>query len=404
MQIDGDRVLRHLRGLAAFGRTPEGGANRLAFSDADKAAREYVLGLMSGAGLTTAVDAAGNLIGRRPGSQDAPPVMFGSHIDSVPGGGNYDGPVGAIGAIEVAQSLAEQGIRTRHPLEVVVFSNEEGGKTGSRALSGEVESRELELMTASGKTIGEGLAFIGDNPAALDAVRRQPGSVAAYLELHVEQGAILESQEIDIGVVEGIVGIKRWNVTVTGFANHAGTTPMNQRRDALLAAAQFIWTANRAAVERPGRQVATVGRLEVEPGAPNVIPGEVLLSLEIRDLEMDRIDELFGDMQLEAMRIAEETGTTFAFDQFYVSRAAPTDERLRMIIERSARELDLSTLRLPSGAGHDAQSIALLGPVGMIFVPSVAGISHSPREFSWPRDVVNGVNVLFQAVLGADTL
>jgi N-carbamoyl-L-amino-acid hydrolase len=367
LRIRADRILRHLRGLSEFGRTAAGGAGRVAFSDADKAAREYVLGLMSVAGLETTVDVAANLVGRRAGSLDLPPLMFGSHIDSVPEGGNYDGPVGSVSAIEVAQTLAEEGIQTRHPLEVVIFSNEEG------------------------------------DPDRLAAARREPGDIAAYLELHVEQGGILESRQAEIGVVEGIVGIKRWSVTVTGFANHAGTTPMDQRRDALVAAAEFIRAVSRTARDVPGRHVATVGRIQAEPGAPNVISGEVTLSLEIRDLEMERIDQLFTMMEEAGARIGAETGTTFAFDRFYVSRAAPTDERIRSIIERVTRELSLSTLRMPSGAGHDAQSIARLAPVGMIFVPSVRGISHSPQEFSWPRDIVNGANVLLHTLLNVDS-
>ncbi len=402
-RVNSDRLLRHLRALSRFGETEEGGANRVAFSDADRTGREYVIDLMRNAGLETEIDAAGNLLGRRAGSHDLPPLMFGSHIDSVPDGGNYDGPVGSIGAIEVAQVLAEQGIRTRHPIEVVIFTNEEGGKTGSRAVSGEVDGWELDLGTASGKTIGEGIAFVGGDPARLDSVRRGPGDIAAYLELHVEQGAILEARNVDIGVVEGIVGIKRWNVTVAGRANHAGTTPMDQRQDALLAAAEFISTVHRVVRELPGRHVATVGRIAAEPGAPNVIPGRVTLSLEIRDLSMRRIDLLFAEMREAARRVGADAGTEFTFDQFYLSRAAPTDERIRDRIERVATELGLSALRMPSGAGHDAQSIAQLAPVGMIFVPSVGGISHSPKEFSEPRDVVNGVNVLLHAVLNVDT-
>lgn len=403
LAVSGDRLMRHLRGLAEFGKTPAGGVDRLAFSDADKAGREYVRGLMRAAETEVHTDAAGNLIGRRAGSvATLSPLMFGSHIDSVPDGGNFDGPVGSISAIEVAQTLAERGIRTKHPLEVAIFANEEGGKTGSRAMSGEVSGPELELVTASGKTIAQGIEFVGGDPSNLAAVRRSPGDIAAYLELHVEQGGVLEAREFDIGVVEGIVGIKRWNVTITGFANHAGTTPMDQRRDALLAAAQFIGTVNTEARARPGSHVATVGRIEAEPGAPNVIPGRVTLSLEIRDLVMERIDRLFSEIEAAGRRIAVDTGTAFTLERFYVSRAAPTDEGLRDVIERVARENGLSTLRMPSGAGHDAQSIALLAPVGMIFVPSVQGISHSPKEFSWPRDIVNGANVLLHTLLSID--
>lgn len=403
IRVDGARLNRHLTELAGFGSNPEGGVSRLAFSEPDLRGREYAMRLMRSARLEPTVDFAGNIIGRRAGSgANLPPLMFGSHIDSVPSGGNYDGQVGSMSAIEVAHTLADNDITTRHPLEVVIFANEEGGKTGSRALSGEVVAKELGLVTASGYTIGEGIRRIGGNPDRLDEAQREPGSIAAYLELHIEQGDVLNSGGIDIGVVEGIVGIKRWTVTVTGFANHAGTTPMGQRRDALVAGARFIDAVNRVARDTPGRQVGTVGMIEAHPGAPNVIPGNVELSLEIRDLDMAKIDRLFESMRADAVGIGEATGTEFAFENFYVSRAAPTDERLRRRIEDAAEELGLSALRMPSGAGHDAQSIALLAPVGMIFVPSVDGISHSPREFTRPEDVVNGANALLHVVLAVD--
>jgi N-carbamoyl-L-amino-acid hydrolase len=205
-------------------------------------------------------------------------------------------------------------------------------------------------------------------------------------------------------VVEGIVGIKRWNVTIDGFANHAGTTPMDQRRDAMLGAGRFIDAVHRTARRIPGRQVATVGRLQALPGAPNVIPGRVVLSLEIRDLAMEKIDTVYEAIRDEGRAIGEETGTTFAFDQFYVSRAAPTDERLRRLVAAAAADLGLTFMRMPSGAGHDAQSIALLAPVGMIFVPSRNGISHSPGEYSDPDDIVAGIDVLLHTLLAVDAM
>ncbi|MBI4539025.1 MAG: Zn-dependent hydrolase [Gemmatimonadetes bacterium] len=403
VRVNGARVTEQLRALAEFGKNPEGGVSRVAYSEADRAGREYVLGLMRTAGLDPKTDYAGNLIGRRAGSSPgAAPIMLGSHIDSVPNGGNYDGPVGAIGAIEVARALTEAGITTQHPLEVAIFSNEEGGKTGSRAISGELADKELDLVTASGRTVRDGIAFIDGDPGRLASARRRPGDVAAFLELHVEQGAILQRGGIAIGVVEGIVGIKRWNVTVEGFANHAGTTPMDARQDAMVAAARFIEAVPRVVTRTPGRQVGTVGRIQAFPGAPNVIPGRVALSLELRDLDMPKIDRILEDLRAEAQRIGALNGTIFRFDEFYVSHAAPTDERIRRLIEEAASELGLSTLRMPSGAGHDAQSIAQLAPVGMVFVPSVEGISHSPSEFSHPDAIAAGVNVLLHTLLKLD--
>ncbi len=403
VRVNGARALAWLSTLSEFGKTPQGGISRVAFSAADRAGRDYVARLMREAGLSVTVDFAGNLIGRRAGSDAGlEPLMMGSHIDSVPNGGNFDGQVGSIGAVEVARTLADHGIELRHPLEVVIFTNEEGGKTGSRAWIGQVDGSELGLVTASGHTIGEGLRLVGGDPDRLDEVRREEGSVAAFLELHIEQGGVLETEGIEIGVVEGIVGIKRWNVTVEGFANHAGTTPMHVRRDALVAAARFIEAVDDVASSLPGRQVATVGRLEVQPGAPNVIPGTVTLSLEIRDLEMSKIDRVYEIIGARAAEIVTSEEVRFTFEQFYVSTAAPTARRLRRVIEAAAERLGYANVRMPSGAGHDAQSIALLGPVGMIFVPSREGISHSPREFTEPRHVVSGMNVLLHALLDVD--
>jgi N-carbamoyl-L-amino-acid hydrolase len=402
-RVNGERLMRQLFSLAEFGKNPEGGVSRVAYSEADRQGREYVLGLMREAGLETHVDAAGNLVGRLAGSDASlKPISTGSHIDSVPQGGNYDGPVGTLAAIEAARTLREQGIALRHPLEVIVFSNEEGGKTGSRVLDGEFEPRELELKTASGKTIREGVRFLGGDPDRLDEARREPGSLAAFVELHIEQGGNLEAQKVDVGVVEGIVGIRRWTVTVDGFANHAGTTPMDQRQDALLAAARYVDLANRVARGTPGRHVVTVGRLQVEPGAPNVIPGRVVASLEIRDLSLEAIDALFARIRDGAAGIGAETGTRFGFEETYLSRPALSDPAVQRQIREAAREQGLSTRDMPSGAGHDAQSMARLGPMGMIFVPSVGGISHSPRELTHPRDVVNGANVLLHTLLKLD--
>ncbi len=392
-----------MRTLATFGANDAGGIDRVAFGDANLDALAWVMGLLEEAGFDVGVDVAGNLIARRDGTDPSlRPLMFGSHIDSVPGGGNYDGQVGSMGAVEVATRLAEAGRPTRHPLEVAVFCNEEGGKTGSRALAGEVEPFELDIVTASGYTIGEGLRRLGGDPARLAEARRDAGSVAGFLELHVEQGAVMHTDGIDIGVVEGIVGIMRWNVTVEGMTNHAGTTPMDRRRDAMVGAARFVDLVHRTALALPGRQVATVGRLEAEPGVPNVIPGRVRLTLEIRDLTMEGIQRTFDAIREAGREVAAQSGVSLAYDRFYTSRAAPTDDAFRDVIEREANALGLATRRMPSGAGHDAQSIARLGPVGMIFVPSIEGISHAPEERTEAEDIVHGANVLLASVLALD--
>jgi len=403
LRVNGARILEHIHALAQFGKNPQGGVSRLAYSEADRQGREYVMGLMRSATLDVSIDAAGNISGRRAGSDKSlKPLLFGSHIDSVPEGGNYDGVVGSLGAIEVAQTLAENNLITRHPLEVVIFQNEEGGLIGSRAMDGELTEKELDLVSRSGKTIREGIKFIGGDPTKLSTVKRAKGSIAAYLELHIEQGGVLETAKIDIGVVEGIVGINWWDVTIEGFANHAGTTPMNNRQDALLAAAKFIEAVNRIVTSIPGRQVGTVGRIQALPGAPNVIPGKVVLSLELRDLDAAKIQMLFEKIKTEAGQIAQTSRVTFDFKEINVNIAAPTDARIRNLIDQSAKELGLSTKQMPSGAGHDAQDMARLAPVGMIFIPSVGGISHSPKEFSRPQGIENGANVLLGALLKLD--
>ena len=403
LRINGARLNQHLAELAEFGKNPQGGVSRVAYSEADRLGRDYVMKLMRAAKLDVSIDAAGNLIGRRAGTdQTLKPILFGSHIDSVPEGGNFDGDVGSLGAIEVAQTMAENNIVTRHPLEVVVFQNEEGGLIGSEAMIGALEAAALDHVSNSGKTIRDGINFIGGDVSKLAGVKREKGSIAAYLELHIEQGGTLEAEKIDIGVVEGIVGINQWNVTIEGFANHAGTTAMNNRRDALLAAAKFIEAVNRVVTSIPGRQVGTVGKIQAFPGAPNVIPGKVVLTLELRDLDAAKIQMLYQKIRVEADQIVQASKVTFDFKELNTNIPAPTDPRIRSLIDQAAHEFGLTTKQLPSGAGHDAQDMARLGPVGMIFIPSIGGISHSPKEFSRPNDVENGANVLMSALLKLD--
>ena len=403
LRVNGTRLNAHLAALSQFGKNPQGGVSRVAYSDADKASRPYIMQLMGDAKLDVSIDAAGNMVGRRAGKDASlKPILFGSHTDSVPLGGMYDGDVGSMGAIEVAQTLAEQGIVTRHPLEVVIWQNEEGGLWGTHAATAELTPAELATVSNSGKTIREGIAFLGGDPDHLERTRRAKGSIAAYLELHIEQGGTLEKEKLDIGVVEGIVGIHQWNVTVTGFQNHAGTTAMDDRHDALLSAARFIEAVNRIVTGEPGRQVGTVGRIAAFPGAPNVIPVRVECTLELRDLDAKKIDALYAKVEAEAKRIGAMNGTTFSFVQFTNNIPAPTDPRIQAMVAASATELGLTHKKMPSGAGHDAQDVAQIGPVGMIFVPSIGGISHAPNEFSRPGDITNGANVLLNTLLKVD--
>lgn len=402
---DSERVQQHLTELSRIGANPEGGVSRVAYSDADVAGRAYVKSLMEAAGLEVRIDAAGNLIGRHEGADHKlPTIVVGSHTDSVPHGGNYDGDVGVMGGIEVAQQLRDRHVRLRHALEIVDFTDEEGGLVGSRAMAGELSADTLNLVNTSGRSVRDGIRALGGDPNAVGHAQRGRDDLAAYLELHIEQGGTLEHTHTDIGVVQGIVGIHWWEATVTGVANHAGTTPMDQRHDALLAASDLVLAVNAAATESPGRQVATVGQIRAEPGAPNVIPGRVVLSIEVRDLDPARIEAVFERIHRRAAEIARARGTSIEFRDLNATAVpALTDPRIRRIIDSAAHGLGLTTMAMPSGAGHDAQDIAHIAPIGMIFVPSVGGISHSPREYTASEDIAHGVNVLMRAVLAVDS-
>lgn len=403
-EIDQDRLEKTIHTLAKYGMKENGETNRVAFSDADLEGRAYIISLMQISGLEVSVDYAGNIIGKRAGKDPGlKPISFGSHIDMVPDGGNYDGCVGSLAAIEVIRTLNEAGIKTEHPLEVFIFSNEEGGVMGSRAIVGELLDDALSVVNSTGYSMREGINRLGGNADRIWQVEREEGSLTAFLELHIEQGGILDREEINIGVVEGIVGIKWWDVNISGFANHAGTTPMALRKDALISASKFVLAVNEVINSYEGNQVGTVGRIEAFPGAPNVIPGEVQLSLEIRDLSSAKIEKLFEDIKSRAKAIEGETGTSFSFTPIDATSApALTDERIQKLISEAAAEMGLSSMQMQSGAGHDAQDMARITPVGMIFVPSEGGISHSPKEFTSPEDMANGANVLLRTILKLD--
>ena len=402
-RTNGARLLADLAALAGIGATPDGGVNRPAYSDADIAARATVRDWMRDAGLTVRVDTAGNTFGRRDGTDSSlPPLIIGSHTDSVPQGGRFDGALGVIAALEVARTLRDARVTLRHPLEVVDFQNEEGGLVGSKIVAGKFELDALELRATSGRTIAEGIRLLGGDPARLDAARLAPGSIAGYLELHIEQGRVLERAGAQIGVVEGLVGIRYWEVTFVGAASHAGTTPMSDRRDALVAASRFVSAVSAIVTSMPGRQVGTVGRLAVFPGGANVIPGKVVLTLELRDLDLAKVATVFAQLEAEAHAIADATGTTVTLEPTHTNEPSPTHPAIQNAVASAARAIGLTPHAMPSGAGHDAQNMATIGPAAMLFVPSVNGISHSPLEYTEDHDVVNGANVLLGALLSMD--
>ena len=404
LRVDGARLNGWLTAFDSIGRTA-GGINRTAYSDADLAGRAFTLDLFTQAGLTPRIDTAGNIYGRVAGRDGAlPPILIGSHVDSVTNGGNFDGPVGTFGAIEVARTLRERAVRLRHPVDVVCFQNEEGGTIGSKVAIGALTDAELNNVARSGRTIRDGIGLLGGDVTKLALAAKKRGDIACYIELHIEQGGLLEKAGLQIGIVEGIVGLRWIEVIVTGMANHAGATPMDQRQDAMLAAARFTVAVNDAIRAEPGRQVATVGRVVVTPNTTNVIPGEVLLTVDLRDLDESKLTRFQNVFERLGRDIGTATGTSFRFRSLTDSQPALADARVMGHIQTSVTQLGLTAQRMPSGAGHDAQEIARIAPMGMIFIPSVGGVSHSPKEFSRAQDITNGADVLLNAVIAADTI
>ncbi len=402
--VSKERLLKNLKKLSEFGINKNNGNDRVAYSDYDIQAREYIKEYIKNLGLKVEVDYAANIIARKEGSnKKLKPIIFGSHIDAVPNGGHYDGPLGVIGGIEALETILDNKIITSHPLELIIFTNEEGGVFGSRALAGKLNTDALEVKTTSGFTNGEGVDRLGGNQKRIFEVTKSSNDYHAFVELHIEQGNILNKNHIDIGVVTGIVGLKWWDVTITGFANHAGTTPMDERKDPMIAAADFILLVKNIINEIPGNQVGTVGKIEAYPGAPNVIPGEVRLSLEIRDLDESKIDFLFREIEKKAKIIASNNETTISFSSIDINASpALMNKQIQSLIIDAANELNYSFKKMPSGAGHDAQDMAILVPSGMIFIPSIDGISHSPKEFSSDEDVYKGANILLNTILKLD--
>lgn len=402
--VNQQRLEQRIAELSQFGKDANGRGYRVAYTKGDIEAREYFMGLMRNAGLEVSIDNAGNIIGKRKGKDPLlKPIAFGSHLDMVPDGGNYDGDVGSVGGLELIEILNENKIVTKHPLELIIFSNEEGGTDGSAAMAGHFSEEALKLKSQSGLTIAEGIKAIGGNPDNIKAAARKKGELTAFVELHIEQGGLLEKGKLQIGVVEGIVGIEHWEVSVEGFANHAGTTPMNMRADALLAAAKFIVAVNEEITKIPGRQVGTVGKIAALPGAFNVIPGKVNLGLEIRDLDYEKIWKLFKAIEQRAKDIEAACGAHFTFAyQNNPAKPALTDKSIQDKIVAAVKSLGFSYQYMQSGAGHDSQEMAFIVPVGMIFVPSIGGISHSPKEFTKGTDMANGANVLLKTILAID--
>jgi N-carbamoyl-L-amino-acid hydrolase len=403
LRVDADRLRRDFEALAALGATPDGGVDRTTSSDAHLAARTWFLERAKEAGLETRIDAAGNhsalLISK---SEHARTLLLGSHLDSVPNGGRYDGALGVLAALETLRVVNAAGIEPNLTLEAIDFTDEEGtlvGLLGSWALAGVLTDEVLANPRGGVEALREGLIRAGLDRERLTEARRDPNSLAGYLELHIEQGPVLEREHVDIGVVSGIVGSRSFRLRFRGARSHAGTTPMDARRDAALGAARLVAGVRETVVRDFPGCVATVGDIRVEPGAFNVVPGQARVSLEFRSLEEDELDRLEAALLSLARREADREH--LELDVEPVGRWTPVslDQGLRSTITTAAAALGLSSLELPSGAGHDAQALAKVTRSAMIFVPSAAGLSHDPGEHTAWRDCVNGANVLLGAAL-----
>ena len=399
--VSGRRLQNRIEQLAGVGTT------RLAYSKEDILGRELAIRMMREIGLDIRIDPAGNILGRRAGLADSPVILFGSHIDTVQRGGRFDGVLGSMAAVECVATLQETGHVTRHPLEVVIFANEEGQSFsplfGSRSMAGALKPEDLQLVNGSGLTLAKASIEIGGDPGRIHEAVRRRGEICAFLELHIEQGGVLEELGVPIGVVEGISGILYSDVQITGAPRHSGTTSMESRNDALVAASRFVLEVERVAREERFCRVGTVGHLEVSPNSLNIVPGSVNLTLELRDLSSLKISYAYEHLRRRAVIIAAESNVKFSFSDRVLIEPVPAAPTVMEAIVDSCQLLGLRCHQMPSGAGHDAQMIARIAPMGMIFVPSVAGISHSEAEFTKPEDCVHGADTLLQAILRLDT-
>jgi len=400
-RVDGDRLLGRLAALAEVGAIDGGGVCRLALTDADRAGRDLVVGWMRALGLTVTIDGIGNVLATRAGREPLPPVVLGSHIDTVRTGGRYDGNYGVLAGLEVIERLAEAGVTTRHPLAVGFFTNEEGARFAPDMMGSAVHQGALDLAAAlatvgiDGATVGaelERIGYAGSEPCG--TVR-----AAAYLELHVEQGPVLEREGLTIGAVTGVQGISWTELTLGGVSNHAGTTPMSMRSDAGYVAAEIACFVRRLAGELGGAQVATVGHLAVAPNLVNVIPNRVVMTVDLRNTDEQLLQRAERDTFAFVERTAAAEGVTVARRTLARFEPVAFDPAMVDLVEEVATGHGHRVRRMPSGAGHDAQMFAPRCPTGMIFVPSAGGISHNVREHTEPEQLVAGADVLLEVAV-----
>lgn len=401
MRINANRLLNGLAELAAIGALPGGGVQRLAFTPEDLRGRDYVAGRLRLLGLEPRVDAVGNLFAIRPGTEaHAPVVLIGSHTDTVGSGGRFDGALGVLAALEILARLQEELVQTRFPVGLVSFVNEEGARfmpdmMGSLYLRGDLDTDAVRRIAGTdGSTIGDNLDQLG--MAGTDSLIGVP--LRAFLELHIEQGPELEGLNLPAGVVTGVQGLRWMEVRLKGRSNHAGTTPMANREDAGLVAAQITAAVRRLALDTPGLR-GTVGRITLRPNLINVIPSEAALTVDLRHPSQESLDNAVAKMKADILTLAAKEGVTCQIEETASAPAVEFDPDVVAAVEAGMESLGLEPHGLISGAGHDAQILAAQCPAAMVFVRSRDGISHNPREFTSDDDCVTGADILLQAVL-----
>ena len=400
LRVDGSRLLNRLAELGRIGDTGDGGARRLALSEEDRQGRAWLVAQMQALGLTVQTDKIGNIFGTLAGREHGAPIMLGSHIDTVGTGGKYDGALGVLAGLETLAVLRDAGIVPRHSICVAAFTNEEGARFQPDMMGSCVHAGVLSLEEAYAARDADGVS-VGDAIRAIGAIGElEPGAIAprAYLELHIEQGPILDREGPTIGAVTGVQGIRWFEITLEGESNHAGTTPISYRRDPGLVASALNVEARKVADSIPDQR-CTIGRMEFTPGQINVVPKRVTMTLDLRnpsDAHLDRAEAHLKDFLAQT---AKDHGVSVSLQETARFAAVNFDERLIAAVEGAAKELGHETRRMVSGAGHDAQLIAGIAPAAMIFVPSVDGLSHNPREFTKPEHIVAGADVLLAATL-----
>ena len=409
--FDPHRISRLIDALAAYGRhNKDGGVSRVAFSGEDRRARKhYLRHLEKELDVDIHIDALGNLLARRQGSRpDWPALMTGSHLDTVPNGGAFDGTAGIAAGVEAFRVLDIMGIRTRHPLELVVFTAEEPNPSGistfgSRGLTGKLDLGDLTgSRHASGFPLKQALGEIGGDVDRIAAAVRSPRSLAAFVELHIEQMPTLERESKQIGIVSGITGLHRYRITVQGTPAHAGTTPMDNRRDALCGAAEMVLAVETAAKAEPAPTVATIGRMHLTPNATNVVPDKVWMDAEIRSFETAAIERIRQAIEACRGQLERRRGLLAAIEPSYAAAPQSFSQKVPAAIGNAAATLGFSTRQVVSMAGHDAAHMGVLADSGMIFIPCRAGLSHCPEEWASPQDLLRGAQCLLLTLLNLD--